>query len=332
MVKIFSDEFKKSVRDLFNVNAEDLNNAKNVAKAAVDDVKSQFDSDHLQKATDKVKAFAKDTMKAAKPVVDKAVDSVKNVVIQDQDDSNIPGSNKAPTSKVMSPHRAELRAKRESTMYEIEKLKKNFEEVYIHRSNDIADMTTSQLSDKHINIQDPVTGKWHVKTKSNTAIDSNALVRRVAKVTVVGGVKKVADGGYNLVIGISRRNPHDEYDRRTGILVALKRAVAGEEYSLDGEMATITVGRFKSPRLKNVFLNIADAIVDEYEFEEYTDSAAITKANTRDEVDYIMKLKDKFYDEGWRDAMASKDADVDEDMLVVDEDMPDVDEDDCDNK
>ena len=122
--------------------------------------------------------------------------------------------------------------------------------------------------------------------------EDEPVVTEVAKVTVIGVVKRLSNGRFRLQISLSRRNPSDQFIKNLGYLVALERAYDPRaSFELEGHnFETIKVGDFDSPLLKDMFLNIADALIDEYEYyeEHYTKAMRNSiRRNAQQLVDYV---------------------------------------------
>lgn len=123
-------------------------------------------------------------------------------------------------------------------------------------------------------------------------VDDEPVVTEVAKVTVIGIVKRLVNGRFRLQISLSRRNPSDQFIKNLGYLVALERAYDPRaSFKIEGHnFETIKVGDFDSPLLKDMFLSIADELIDEYEYHEdhYTKAMRNSiKRNAQQLVDYV---------------------------------------------
>lgn len=101
-----------------------------------------------------------------------------------------------------------------------------------------------------------------------------------AKVTVIGVVRALANGKYGLQISFSRRNPEDTYDKRLGYVTALRRAIDPHaKFEIEGhEFETIKVGDFDTPLLKNIFMPIADTLIDRYEYDVFRYKKALANS------------------------------------------------------
>lgn len=122
--------------------------------------------------------------------------------------------------------------------------------------------------------------------------EDEPVVTEVAKVTVIGVVKRLTNGRFRLQISMSRRNPSDQFIKNLGFLVALERAYDPRaSFEIEGHnFETIKVGDFDSPLLKDMFLNIADELIDEYEYHEdhYTKAMRNSiRRNAQQLVDYV---------------------------------------------
>ena len=122
--------------------------------------------------------------------------------------------------------------------------------------------------------------------------EDEPVVTEVAKVTVIGVVKRLINGRFRLQISLSRRNPSDQFIKNLGYLVALDRAYDPHaSFEIEGHnFETIKVGDFDSPLLKDMFLSIADELIDEYEYNEdhYTKAMRNSiKHNAEQLVDYV---------------------------------------------
>jgi hypothetical protein len=118
------------------------------------------------------------------------------------------------------------------------------------------------------------------------------IITEVAKVTVIGVVRRLTDGRFRLQVSFSRRNINDRYVKNLGYLVALERAFDPvASFEIEGHnFETIKVGDFESPLLKDIFLAIADELIAKYEYAQdvYTKPMrnAIEK-NVQDLVDFV---------------------------------------------
>ena len=122
--------------------------------------------------------------------------------------------------------------------------------------------------------------------------EDEPVVTEVAKVTVIGVVKRLVNDRFRLQISLSRRNPSDQFIKNLGYLVALERAYDPRaSFEIEGHnFETIKVGDFDSPLLKDMFLSIADELIDEYEYyeEHYTKAMRNSiKHNAEQLVDYV---------------------------------------------
>jgi len=118
------------------------------------------------------------------------------------------------------------------------------------------------------------------------------IVTEVAKVTVIGVVKRLADGRFRLQISFSRRNPSDPFIKSYGYLTALNRAYDPHAtFEIEGhDFETIKVGDFDSPLLKDLFLSIADELIEKYEYSEDHYTKAMRNSiqrNAQDLIDYV---------------------------------------------
>ena len=118
------------------------------------------------------------------------------------------------------------------------------------------------------------------------------VVTEIAKVTVIGVVKRLSNGRFRLQISLSRRNICDRYMKSQGYLIALKRAYDPKStFEIEGHtFETIKIGDFDSPLQKDLFLSIAEELIYKYEFgqEIYTKPMrnAIEK-NVEDLIEYV---------------------------------------------
>jgi hypothetical protein len=118
------------------------------------------------------------------------------------------------------------------------------------------------------------------------------IVTEVAKVTVIGVVKRLSDDRFRLQVSFSRRNPNDPFIKNLGYLTALKRAYDPRAtFEIEGhDFETIKVGDFESPLLKDLFLAIADEIIYKYEYSEDHYTKAMRNSihrNAQDLIDYV---------------------------------------------
>lgn len=107
-----------------------------------------------------------------------------------------------------------------------------------------------------------------------------------AKVTVIGVVKELSNGKFRLYVSFSRRNPEDVYDKRLGYLTALRRAMdPKKEFEIEGHMfETIKVGDFDTPFLKEIFMPIANTLIDAFEYEDIRLKKALANSILAQEV------------------------------------------------
>lgn len=120
------------------------------------------------------------------------------------------------------------------------------------------------------------------------------IIYETAKVTVIGVVKRLADGKFRLYISLSRRNPVDQFIKNQGFLLALQRAYdAHASFDIDGHtFETIKIGDFESPLLKDLFLSVADELIDKYEYTQETYTKPMRKSiekNAKEMVKVIME-------------------------------------------
>lgn len=100
----------------------------------------------------------------------------------------------------------------------------------------------------------------------NNGYDPDDFIFR--PVTVVGVVKKEEDGSHTLQIGWSQCSAYDTYDRKTGNLIAIRRAVNPDvpfstTHGID--VYPMVIEGFNSKFVKRNFIKIASLIIDEYE-------------------------------------------------------------------
>ena len=109
------------------------------------------------------------------------------------------------------------------------------------------------------------------------------IVTETAKVTVIGVVKRLSNGKFRLYVSLSRRNPSDQFVKNQGFLLALQRAYDPHaKFEIDGKpFETIKIGDFDNPLLKDLFLSVADELINKYEYTQETYTKPIEK-NVRD--------------------------------------------------
>lgn len=129
-------------------------------------------------------------------------------------------------------------------------------------------------------------------TFKEDGMEDMPVVTEVAKVTVIGVVKRLVDGRFRLQVSFSRRNPSDPFIKSLGYLTALNRACDPRAtFEIEGhDFETIKVGDFDSPLLKDLFLAIADEIILRYEYVEDHYTKAMRNSiqrNAQDLIDYV---------------------------------------------
>lgn len=109
-------------------------------------------------------------------------------------------------------------------------------------------------------------GVYVFRSELNT--DQFELPMRLRKVTVVGVVKKNDEGTYDLQIAWSKCHEKDNYSRKVGNMIALRRATkVNEKFIAEDHVKVLplVLKNFTTDRLKEVFVPIATLIVDNFE-------------------------------------------------------------------
>lgn len=118
--------------------------------------------------------------------------------------------------------------------------------------------------------------------RSDLHTDDFVLPLRLRKVTVVGAVKKNETGTYELYIAWSKCHEKDNFCRKAGNLIALRRAANPEkEFVTDGYIKAkpLVLRNFATDRIKENFVPIASLIVDAFEdvYNRQTENAILAK-------------------------------------------------------
>lgn len=245
MIKIFSKEFKDAVLGA----VKDIRKRVEVGAGNVKDLVAEAcDSEPVAKV---VKMYNDGKEPAAQEI-----NKIKEARITKEEMI----ARTAAKKKLRDQAKADAKARHEAVKAEIEEIQNNpdIEEVYCQRSE--------------------IRPTWKPEEYENLPV-----VLETAKVTVIGVVRRLAGQRYRLQISLSRRNPEDQFIKSQGYLIALKRAIDPRfKFEIDGkDFETMKVGDFDTPLLKDLFLSIADQLIDQYEYtvESYTKAMknALTK-------------------------------------------------------
>lgn len=118
------------------------------------------------------------------------------------------------------------------------------------------------------------------------------IITETAKVTVIGVVKRLSNGKFRLYVSLSRRNPSDQFVKNQGFLLALQRAYDPHaKFEIEGKpFETIKIGDFDSPLLKDLFLSVADELIDKYEYTQETYTKPMRKTIEKNVRDMLKNL------------------------------------------
>lgn len=91
---------------------------------------------------------------------------------------------------------------------------------------------------------------------------------KCCKITVVGIVKKAEDGTYTLTVAWTQLHREDNYNRKTGNIIAARRAnEPNKAYMFRGvNIRPLVLTGFSSPDLFNNFKLVAASIIDSFEY------------------------------------------------------------------
>lgn len=115
-------------------------------------------------------------------------------------------------------------------------------------------------------LNDQFEGVYVFRSELNTDDFGGPL--RLRKVTVVGAVKKNEQGSYDLQIAWSKCHEKDNFDRKVGNMIALRRAAnPDKEFVTDDyfKAKPLVIRNFATDRVKENFIPIATLIVDAFE-------------------------------------------------------------------